>query len=330
MITSIGVVVAFQTSANLAAAYGVAVCVVMVLTTALYGVALVVHFRTKWPVVLLFVAAYGLIDGAFLSASLLKFVDGGWFPLALASVLWAVMMVWRWGRRQLKRALEASAWDDSDLFARSAVPAPEDAVGTALDSLDSASALTERSIHAERGPPATSGGVFICFSSSSDKVPAALTHLARCIPFRPSLLVFCTVSVSQEAHVDDDASIDVARVASSPDDVFRAVVTVGYAQPLPECRALTAAVLQRARGLVTTAQVDSRAAEVDVDDGNGMVDTVTYVMGRDTVVPSAHSGRLRTALVILFAVLMRLSRAQSFVLGVPPSRLIEVGMCVEL
>ncbi len=104
-------VAAFRSSSALAAAYGISVSLVMVITTVLTFVVL----RYRWHMPLwLSVAATGfflLVDVAFFTSNLLKIADGGWFPLLLAAALFIVLATWKDGRsllsaRQRKDALD--------------------------------------------------------------------------------------------------------------------------------------------------------------------------------------------------------------------------------
>ena len=93
------IVLIFKSSDALAAAYGIAVTGVMVISTAL--VAIVARYRWKWnmPVVIAVFGVLGAIDLAFLSSNALKVVQGGWLPLAVAGGVFVVMDTWRLGRR---------------------------------------------------------------------------------------------------------------------------------------------------------------------------------------------------------------------------------------
>lgn len=106
MIGCILVVISFQTSSNLAAAYGIAVTSTMVITTVLfYTVA-----RERWNWGVLPTAAlcgfFLIIDSAFFGANIIKFFDGGWFPLALAATIFVLMMTWKKGRSILTARIQ--------------------------------------------------------------------------------------------------------------------------------------------------------------------------------------------------------------------------------
>jgi len=93
------IVLIFKTSDALAAAYGIAVTGVMVISTFLVGVVAIRRWRWRKPVVFVVFGALGLIDLAFLSANTLKVVQGGWLPLAMAATVFVLIDTWRVGRR---------------------------------------------------------------------------------------------------------------------------------------------------------------------------------------------------------------------------------------
>ncbi len=93
------IVLIFKTSDNLAAAYGIAVTGVMVISTFLVAIVAVRRWRWRLPVVIAVFGSLGLIDLAFLSANSLKVVQGGWLPLAMAATVFVLIDTWRVGRR---------------------------------------------------------------------------------------------------------------------------------------------------------------------------------------------------------------------------------------
>jgi KUP system potassium uptake protein len=95
-------VLGFRSSGNLAAAYGLAVSAVMLVTT--LAVLAVARHAWGWkrPVAWALVVPLAAIDSAFLLANLHKIPAGGWVPLALAIVIAAIMFTWRWGRRRVR------------------------------------------------------------------------------------------------------------------------------------------------------------------------------------------------------------------------------------
>jgi KUP system potassium uptake protein len=109
MLACVALVLAFRTSSNLAAAYGVAVTMTMLITTILFYFA--ARHLWKWSLLktLPLCALFALIEIAFLSANLVKFFDGGWFPLVVGLGIFTVMATWATGRRLVRKSLEKSA-----------------------------------------------------------------------------------------------------------------------------------------------------------------------------------------------------------------------------
>jgi len=97
MIGCIAVVLAFRTSSNLAAAYGVAVTSTMVITTIIFGVVARRRWRWSRPRVALIVSFFLVVDLAFFGANIVKIPQGGWFPIVVALLIFTAMRTWKRG-----------------------------------------------------------------------------------------------------------------------------------------------------------------------------------------------------------------------------------------
>lgn len=97
-------VVLFKSSDALAAAYGIAVCTDMLITTILTF--FVVRYAWKFPLLVTIGATslFFVVDFLFWSSNLLKLLKGGWFPLLLGAIMFVIMMTWRDGRRLVRIA----------------------------------------------------------------------------------------------------------------------------------------------------------------------------------------------------------------------------------
>jgi len=108
LVAVIILVLGFRSSGNLGAAYGIAVSGMMAITT---GLAFLSMRDRGWSLSLAVpvFASFALVDLTFLSANLLKILEGGWFPIVVAALVFAVMATWWRGRRMLaeKRARDA-------------------------------------------------------------------------------------------------------------------------------------------------------------------------------------------------------------------------------
>jgi KUP system potassium uptake protein len=108
-------VLAFQSSAALASAYGVAVMGTMFVTTLLGIIVARGMWNWSWWRVVPLFGLFLVVDLAFLVGNLTKISTGGWVPLAFAAVMFAMFVTWRDGRQKLRSELEARAVPDKKL-----------------------------------------------------------------------------------------------------------------------------------------------------------------------------------------------------------------------
>lgn len=94
-------VLAFKTSSNLAAAYGIAVTTTMVITTILAFVAMTKLWKWKKWIAVIVALFFLVIDLSFFGANLLKIAQGGWVPLAIGALIYFIMTTWKKGRKEL-------------------------------------------------------------------------------------------------------------------------------------------------------------------------------------------------------------------------------------
>lgn len=99
-------VITFKSSTNLAAAYGIAVTTTMIITTTL--LALVMRERWGWSKLRTWsvIIPLGVIDLLFLSANATKIVAGGWVPLTIGAIVFAMMVTWKRGRRLMSERIK--------------------------------------------------------------------------------------------------------------------------------------------------------------------------------------------------------------------------------
>ena len=117
MVATIGITVAFQSSDHLAGAYGTAVSTTMILTTCLLFEAMRRIWRWPLAVCLLVAGSLLIVDSAFFAANLLKIADGGWLPLTLGGLVFAVMTTWREGIDAVRASLAARREGEHDFLA---------------------------------------------------------------------------------------------------------------------------------------------------------------------------------------------------------------------
>ena len=132
MLCCIGLVVGFGSSSNLAAAYGVAIAITMVVTTVLLFFAARQVWRWPLGLALALTGAFLLVDLAFLGATLGKIPQGGWFPLVVTLAIYLLMSTWNLGRRRLGERLLAQALPVADFLRDVRAHPPLRVPGTAV------------------------------------------------------------------------------------------------------------------------------------------------------------------------------------------------------
>jgi KUP system potassium uptake protein len=131
-ISCVLIVIGFQSSAALAAAYGIAVALTMLITGTLLPV--VGRMRWKWslPVVFAFVLVFVTIDVSYVAGNAFKILQGGWLPLAIAALIFTLMTTWKTGRRLVAERLTARAYPLEEFVAAVTANPPTRVPGTAV------------------------------------------------------------------------------------------------------------------------------------------------------------------------------------------------------
>ena len=186
----------FRTSANLAAAYGIAVTSTMVVTTVFLFFVLRDRLG-RGPVVAGIVAGGFLaIDVLFFSANAMKIAHGGWFPLVLAVAIVVIMTTWATGRRLLTARLRERSSSFEEIAARTGEDRPVISRRTA---------------------------VFL--SRDLDRVPPALWRLVDHLEVRPARSILVHVATVRTPKVPDAERFDLR---SAADGVYRVAVRYGF------------------------------------------------------------------------------------------------------
>ncbi len=118
MILTIGLALAFRKSDNLAAAYGIAVSLTMLLTSCLLFVAMREIWNWSLPAAIGVAGAFAVIDAVFAAANSMKILEGGWVPLLLAALVFGLMATWHRGVTAIGEALRARAVSVPDFLAK--------------------------------------------------------------------------------------------------------------------------------------------------------------------------------------------------------------------
>src|SRR5690348_2300289 len=173
-------VLGFKSSDNLGAAYGIAVTGTMTLTTVLAMVYAVGVARWKPLPAMLVFGFFLIVDLLFFSANLLKFVEGGWFPLAVGLAVFVIMSTWMQGRDRLAAQR-----------AKGALP-----LATFLETL-------------KPGHPERVDGTAVFMTANPDLVPAALLHNLKHNKVLHERVVLMKIDTCDIPHVADDHRLEV-------------------------------------------------------------------------------------------------------------------------
>jgi KUP system potassium uptake protein len=173
MIMVIVLVLFFRSSSNLAAAYGIAVTGAMFIDTLLLAAVLISLWR--WPLwkAIPLIAAFIVVDMAYLGANLIKVPDGGWVPLAIGLAIFTMLTTWSRGRTLMRQNM-AEGSIPVEVFAKSAHSSATRVPGTSV------------------------------FMASTNKgVPSALLHNIKHNKVLHERVVILTVAVQDVPYVEE-------------------------------------------------------------------------------------------------------------------------------
>ena len=179
-------VMMFKSSSNLAAAYGIAVCTDMLITTVLTF--FVIHYGWKYPFwwCLAATSFFFSVDFVFWASNLLKLFDGGWFPLLIASVIMMLMLTWRDGRGILYEKRKEDALDLTSFL---------DAVFLS--------------------PPARVEGTAVFLTSGKGAVPNAMLHNLKHNKVLHQQNLFVNVQNHEVPWIDEDERLQIKALGNN-------------------------------------------------------------------------------------------------------------------
>ena len=179
MVMVILLVLFFQTSSNLTAAYGIAVTGAMFIDTCLLAVVLSSLWHWKPYLAIPLLALFFTVDIAYFAANLLKVPDGGWFPLLVGAVAFTMLTTWSKGRKlMIDRMQEASL--PMEIFIKSAAPSATRVSGTA-----------------------------VFMTSSPNGVPHALLHNLKHNKVLHERIILLTVRIEDVPYVPEEKRVEV-------------------------------------------------------------------------------------------------------------------------
>lgn len=211
-VACIGLVLGFQTSSQLAFAYGVGVTTDMVITTVLLAVVASHSWGWSRAAVVALAAGFLWVDLAFWGANLPKIPGGGWFPLVIAALSFTLMTTWKHGREVLARRMQKGALP-LDQFLSDV----EDYVGVDGEEI------------------ARVKGTAVYMYSNPDDTPPALLHNLKHNKVLHETAVILGIQTSEKPYVSGAERVEVEKLGSG---MFRVVAHYGFAEEVDVPEAL--------------------------------------------------------------------------------------------
>ncbi len=276
MVACLALVLGFGESSKLAAAYGIAVTGTMSITSILFYAVAVKRWgwtRLRAGAVL---ALFLTIDLAFFGANAVKLAHGGWFPIAIAAVIFIIMTTWKRGRAELGTYMRAATLPIDVFLADVEQMKPPRVAGTAV--------------------------FMTCLTGGA---PPVLLHHFKHNKVLHEQVIFLSVQTSHDPEVHKDERIEAHDLGNG---FWTLTASYGFMESPDVTEILDAA---ERHGLVTKR------------------DDVSYFLGRETLLTTGAS-KMAFWRKALFGFLSRNARPATHFFRIPPNRVIELGIRVEL
>ncbi|MFY8048175.1 MAG: potassium transporter Kup [Erythrobacter sp.] len=207
LVMVLALVLGFGESTRLASAYGISVIGTMIITTMM--LAFLVFHVWRWNKLLAAgtIAIFALVDGIYFSSNIAKIPDGGWFPLAVAAVLFTLLTTWAKGRRIMRERMA-----EGDL------------------TLEAFIASVAGSVHRVRNTA-------VYLSAASEGVPSALLHNLKHNQVLHARVLIVTVKVEEVPQVAPEAR---SVVEDAGEGFYRVIIRYGFMEEVDIPRELAA------------------------------------------------------------------------------------------
>ncbi|KAF5746358.1 hypothetical protein HS088_TW06G00529 [Tripterygium wilfordii] len=339
MVACVIVCVAFQTTENIGHAYGIAVVAVMVMTTFMITLIMLVIWRTRLSLVVLFFAVFSLVELVYLSSVLYKFKEGGYLPLALAFFLVTIMGIWHYAQRQRY------------IFELNNKVSSESIKGL----------ISDRNVN--RIP-----GIGLLYSELVQGIPPIFPHFIANVPSAHSVLVFVSIKLIPISKVALEERFLFRQVEPREYRMFRCIVRYGYNDPIEESQEFERQLVENMKEFIRqehafrqrvtndesliepenpqhstisaasasssdqTAHTSVQGAEDEVQFvQKAMERGVVYLLGEAEVVAEPNSSFFNKMVVnYAYSFLRKNFRDGKKVLAIPRTRLVKVGMTYEI
>jgi KUP system potassium uptake protein len=205
LITVVALVLGFGSSTKLAAAYGIAVTCTITADTLLFLVVAKALWKKPGWLVGIAAAVFFTVDLAFLGANLTKTAHGGWFPLSIGILLFAVLSTWRRGTREIR---------DSRV----------DAEGSLQSFVDE--------LHAADPQPPRTPGTAVYLNARRETTPLALRASFEHAHALHESIVIISIETTRTPYVSDEDHLVVDHLGYEDDGISHLTAKVGFQEAI--------------------------------------------------------------------------------------------------
>lgn len=199
MMLCLAVTIGFRDTKRMGNASGLAVITVMLVTTCLMSLVIVLCWHQSVFLAIAFVVFFGTIEALYFSASLIKFLEGAWVPIALSLIFMLVMYVWHYGTlRKYEFDLQNKVSVDWLL-----------SLGPTLGIV-------------------RVRGIGLVHTELVSGIPAIFSHFVTNLPAFHQVLIFLCVKSVPVPHVRPEERFLVGRIGPREYRVYRCIVRYGY------------------------------------------------------------------------------------------------------
>uniref|UniRef100_A0A803LJ59 Potassium transporter n=1 Tax=Chenopodium quinoa TaxID=63459 RepID=A0A803LJ59_CHEQI len=199
MILCLAVTIGFRDTKRMGNASGLAVITVMLVTTCLMSLVIVICWRKSVFVALAFVFFFGAFEALYFSASLIKFLEGAWVPVALSLIFMAIMYIWHYG------TLKKYEFDVQNKVS----------INWLLSLGPSLGIVRVR-------------GMGLIHTELVSGIPAIFSHFVTNLPAFHQVLVFLCVKSVPVPHVKPEERFLVGHIGPKEYRLYRCIVRYGY------------------------------------------------------------------------------------------------------
>ncbi|KAJ4960035.1 hypothetical protein NE237_019945 [Protea cynaroides] len=199
MLLCLAVTIGFRDTKQMGNASGLAVITVMLVTTCLMSLVIVLVWNQSLLLAVCFIFFFGSLESLYFSASLIKFLEGAWVPVALAFIFMVVMYVWHYG------ALKKYEFDVQNKVSMNWLLSLGPGLGIVRVK-----------------------GIGLVHTELVSGIPAIFSHFVTNLPAFHQVLVFLCVKFVPVPHVQPEERFLVGRIGPREYRIYRCIARYGY------------------------------------------------------------------------------------------------------